>query len=205
MDVFPGWQVRHASYRRARGRYDSIVDVLGVHRTTVALWDGDPRLTSGSTELAVWEWVINDVPLSSMFDAGSCLPLLYDNSIDGPEALHRLRGDLTDRPVFVRRFQRSRADRFFRREGTPWAPSGPAFEDGRVCLLQCPCGDLDCGALTTEVVISDQTVEWRDIGWQVTYEPFADFNEILHTATFDRQAYTSLIDQLLAGDLPDIG
>lgn len=176
-----------------------------MQRTAVALWGNDPRLARGATELAAWEWTVNDVPLSSMFDGGPHLPLLHEHSTYGTEALHRLRGDRTDRPVFVQRFQRSWVDKALRRKGTPWAPSGPAFEDGRVCLLECLCGDLDCGALTTEVVFSDQSVEWRDIGWQVTYEPFAGYNEVVHSATFDRRAYTSLIDQLLAGALTDIG
>lgn len=175
-----------------------------MHPTTVAFWDGDPR-HAAATERVVWDWAINDVPLSSMFEGGPYLPRSYDASIDGIEALQRLRGDRADRPVFAQRFERSWFDKVLRRKGTPWAHSGPAFEDGRVCLLECPCGDLDCGALTTEVVISEQSVEWRDIGWQVTYAPFAGFNDVLHSATFERNAYMSLIDQLLAGDLPDIG
>lgn len=136
------------------------------------------------------EWTINDVPLSDIFESGPYLPLLHTGAhpSERTETLHPLRGDRVDRQVFTQQFDRSPLDRLLRRKGTPWAFSGPAFEDGRVCLLECQCGDLDCGALTTEILISDATVEWKNVGWQVTYEPFTGFNDALHSATFHREA-----------------
>ena len=69
-----------------------------------------------------------------------------------------------------------------------------------MCLLECQCGDLDCGALTTQVLISKSTVEWRNIGWQVTYEDFDADDGFVRSATFDRAAYESVLDGLLAMD-----
>ena len=176
------------------------MDRLGTRLVHIPLWDGDPRRRSGSSELAAIEWTINDETLAELFGADSHLPLLHASSGDRLECLQRLRGDIVDPPVVVQRFERTCLDRLLRRKGLPWAPSGPAFEDGRVCLMECPCGNLDCGALTTQVVISSTTVEWRDIGWQVTYEDFVGYNDFVRSATFDRAAYETVIDSLLAMD-----
>ncbi|WP_413450319.1 hypothetical protein AA0Y32_06585 [Georgenia phoenicis] len=45
---------------------------------------------------------------------------------------------------------------------------GPTeLPDARVVLLSCAgCANISCGALTAELVIGDDAVEWRDIGWQ---------------------------------------
>lgn len=171
----------------------------------MTLFEGDQRLEPETSELSVWEWTINGASLSEMFDDDTFVPLMYDHSVDLSDALLRLRGDITDPPVFTPKHERTMLDRLLRRKGTPWAFSGSAYEDGRVCLLQCPCGDLDCGALTTQVEFSDQTVEWKDIGWQVTYEPFVGYNDSMRTATFDRAEYISLIDELLEKDWAEVG
>jgi hypothetical protein len=176
------------------------MDQLGTRLVHIPLWDGDPRRRSDSSELAAIEWTINDEPLAELFGADGHLTLLYASSGDRLECLRRLRGDIVEPPVLAKRFERTWLDKLFRRQGLPWAASGPAFEDGRVCLMECQCGDLDCGALTTQVVISETTVEWRDIGWQVTYEDFADYSHFVRSATFDRAAYESILDGLLAMD-----
>lgn len=178
------------------------MDRLGVQTTEVALFDGDRRLREGKTMLTVLEWTINGVPLHEVVKDGTSVPRLYAAADAGErrELLDRLRGDRTDHPTHVERYQRTWLDRLLRRKGIPWAPFGPAFEDGRVVLLECPCGDLDCGALTTEVVVGDEVVEWRDIGWQVTYEPFEGFNDEVRSARFDRDQYIAVIDEVLAMD-----
>ncbi len=178
------------------------MDRLGVQTTRVALFGGDQRLRQAESTVAVLEWTINGVPLREIVDDPTSIPPLYAGADEDQrrELLLRLRGDRTDLPTFVPRFERSRLDRLLGRRGTPWAPFGSAFEDGRVVLLECPCGDLDCGALTTEVVVEDDAVEWRDIGRQVTYEPFAGYNAEVWSARFDRSQYLAVIDDVIAMD-----
>lgn len=178
------------------------MDRLGVQTCRFALFDGDPRLPRGEETLAALEWTINDVPLTELVGHETSIPRLHAaaDPIEREDLLHRLRGDRGGPPTAARTFHRTWLNRALGRRGTPWAPFGPAFDDGRVVLLECPCGDLDCGALTTEVVIGDDVVEWRAIGWQVTYSPFEGFNDVVRSATFDRSDYIHLIDDLLAKD-----
>ncbi|SDZ21904.1 hypothetical protein SAMN05444365_107133 [Micromonospora pattaloongensis] len=75
------------------------------------------------------------------------------------------------------------------------------FDDGRVPLLFCPIdADLGCQTLSTTLVLDDETVEWRDLGWQVSYEPFVAANDGFDPPMhfhFDRKAYTELLRALL--------
>lgn len=77
----------------------------------------------------------------------------------------------------------------------------PDFPGGRTSLLVCPIdADLDCRALSALVVFHDSTVEWQDLGWEVTYEqynPRQDGFDPPMTFRFDRAAYTVLLDELL--------
>jgi hypothetical protein len=79
--------------------------------------------------------------------------------------------------------------------------SAPDFDDGRVALLTCPIDrDLDCTALSTRVVVHADIVEWSDVGWQVTYEPFVpepDEDGALLSFRFDRLQYETLLRRLL--------
>ena len=77
------------------------------------------------------------------------------------------------------------------------------FDDGRISLLVCPVdADLGCRALSATLVLDGETVEWRDVGWQVDYEPFSTteggFDPPMHFR-FDRAAYTTLLRGALAG------
>jgi hypothetical protein len=46
------------------------------------------------------------------------------------------------------------------------------FADDRRSLLVCAeCGDIGCGAVSVIVDFSDETVLWRDFGYQNNYEP----------------------------------
>lgn len=70
------------------------------------------------------------------------------------------------------------------------------FEDGRIALLVCPIDwDLWCGAITTRVVLNDDTVEWRDFGWQ-NGEP-NDFQvaDPPLIVIFDRLSYEEVLTQ----------
>ncbi|MDX6222154.1 MAG: hypothetical protein QOD91_1208 [Frankiales bacterium] len=47
------------------------------------------------------------------------------------------------------------------------------FAGGRVALLVCPIdADLGCAAVSAALARGDGWVEWRDLGWQVSHEPF---------------------------------
>lgn len=53
------------------------------------------------------------------------------------------------------------------------APSQLA--DGRVPLYVCAeCGGLGCGTITVVIERANDTVTWRDFGWQTDYDPFVD-------------------------------
>ena len=72
--------------------------------------------------------------------------------------------------------------------------------DGRVPLLFCiACYDLDCQTLTTEVSFDSGVIAWRDIGWQVGYEPFDADNQERKpiTVAFKRDQYESVITNLV--------
>lgn len=171
----------------------------------------DPRIRTGDEErLAFLDWTIDGVPLRKTFGDGeedTNSTLLYEDAdpTDRLENLRRLREFDTPPPTFEPRYHRTWFDRLVRLRGTPIAPWGTAFSDGRVCLLYCFCGDLDCPTLSTQVVTHADKVEWREIGWQVTYEPFESNQSELVNAVFERKAYETLIDNLLQGDwsLPD--
>jgi hypothetical protein len=82
-------------------------------------------------------------------------------------------------------------------------PADPrvVMPDGRVPLLVCRVDvDLDCRALTAELFRDDETVEWRDIAWQVGYEPLdlAEQEQPVVTLRFGRAQYDDTVRSLLA-------
>lgn len=84
--------------------------------------------------------------------------------------------------------------------GQPTAREWTVMPDGRVPLLVCPIDfDLDCRALTAKIVHDDSKVEWRDIAWQVGYEPL-DLSEQempVVTLAFDSKQYDVVVRALL--------
>ena len=177
------------------------------------------QLAPSGTEADVWdftypwlEWTIDGASLRSMYsprpDDRVVTMLRARDNEDEPmrsENLLRLRGDALAPPKSEPRFHRTKLDRLLHLRGTPYAAEGTALEDGRVGLLYCYCGDLDCGALSTWVDVTAETVTWRDIGWQVTYRPYAAYDPEQdwpgdRDLTFDRTQYMALINQLLDAD-----
>lgn len=76
------------------------------------------------------------------------------------------------------------------------------FDDGRLALLVCnKCGDLGCGALSASLLVTDDSVEWQDVGWQTDYAPFnpaqGGFTPPM-TFRFDRVEYEGALRTLLA-------
>jgi hypothetical protein len=76
------------------------------------------------------------------------------------------------------------------------------FPNGRVSVLVCPIdSDLGCAALSVELVMDADTVQWRDLAWQVDYEaldPAEDLLEPPQSYRFRRDEYTRLLCDLLA-------
>ncbi len=72
--------------------------------------------------------------------------------------------------------------------------------DGRVPLLVCPFDfDLDCRALTAELVCEGQLVEWRDMAWQAAFAPL-DLGEQempVISLAFDPEQYADVVRALL--------
>lgn len=86
----------------------------------------------------------------------------------------------------------------------PWVQ----YSDGRAGVLFCPqCGGLDCGALSVEVVVSDDFVEWRNVAYQdgMTGEVLTGYGPVL-SLRFNRVEYESLLRTLLTqwGDSADV-
>ncbi|WP_346619715.1 hypothetical protein [Blastococcus montanus] len=77
----------------------------------------------------------------------------------------------------------------------------PDFDDGRVALLVCSVDqDINCRALGTRLVIDNDTVQWRDVGWQCDFAEFVpapDEYGPLPTYSFDRRQYEGLLGELL--------
>ena len=84
--------------------------------------------------------------------------------------------------------------------GEPVERDWTIMSDGRVPLLVCGTDfDLNCRALTAELVVSGTTVEWRAIAWQVDYEPLdlEEQEQPVITLTFDRRQYEAVVRPLL--------
>lgn len=155
-------------------------------------------------EVTFLDWVIDGTSLRDRFDAATEMTLLQDEKWMRPhrtESIARLRGEVTGPPAYRPQFRRTTLDRLLGRQGTPVARFGAAFDDGRVGLLFCVCGDIDCPILSAEVVVAGGVVQWRDIGWQVGHAPFggegpAEQDEGV-CATFELREYESLMRSLL--------
>lgn len=78
----------------------------------------------------------------------------------------------------------------------PWVQ----FTDGRAGVLFCPqCGDLACGAVSTDVRFTEGAVEWRDIAYQSGVTEELDTSEIpAFSLRFDRAQYEATVRGLLA-------
>ncbi|MFS0793637.1 hypothetical protein [Microbacterium sp. 1P10AE] len=78
----------------------------------------------------------------------------------------------------------------------PWV----SFIDDRVAVLFCPqCGDLACGALTVDVHVDGEIVEWRDIGYQTGLgDERVTSTTPPVTLRFDRAQYEATVRTLLA-------
>lgn len=77
----------------------------------------------------------------------------------------------------------------------PWVQ----YTDGRAGLLFCPqCGGLDCGAVSAEVVVGDDVVEWKTVAYQdgITGDVLLDSGPSF-SLVFDRGMYEFFLRALL--------
>ena len=83
--------------------------------------------------------------------------------------------------------------------GEEAAASPYGFGGGRVGVLFCSvCAGLDCHTMSAEIVVGDDTVIWRKIGYQTDWEPFTlGDDQVGVSATFDRTQYETTIQELL--------
>lgn len=65
---------------------------------------------------------------------------------------------------------------------------------GRVALLVCPeCGDLGCGQVTAELVVTDHAVMWADFRWESGWEEPESWDLLTGSVTFDRSQYEAVL------------
>jgi hypothetical protein len=159
-------------------------------------------LFPGPTEFL--DFTVDGRGLRAMFDGEDDVTRLnsgWDSDAVRAENLARLLGQPIP-PEHVRRFHRTRLDRLFLREGKPYSFSETAFQDGRVGLLYCRCGDMDCGVLSTRVGLTPDTVVWHDIAWQRSCGPPVPPERVgaFVTVVFGREQYEGLLRSLLGAD-----
>lgn len=155
-----------------------------------------------------FDLTIDSRGLLEMFDGDDEVTRLnsdWDSDRVRTEHLNRLMGQHVAPPDFAPRFHRTRLDRLLGRRGTPYAFSESAFEDGRVGLLYCRCGDMDCGVLSAKIEFTTDRAVWHEIGWQVPCEPPrpAQVAGGFVTVGFAREQYELVLHSLLSADWTD--
>jgi hypothetical protein len=74
------------------------------------------------------------------------------------------------------------------------------FPNGRRSLYVCSeCGDLGCGAVTIILDKKEETVVWRDFGYENTYEDIVQFKKLMHLGPFQfsLESYQKTIESAL--------
>lgn len=163
------------------------VSTLGVVERSYVLSDevrsGWFRREQVDRAVTYLDWAVDDVPLRDHLQAGVADLTTFVTALQNEEA----------RPVAGRTVIKALLGKLERPDDEAVMP------DGRVALIQCWCFDLNCSTLTAEVVAADDVVEWRDVSWQVAYEPidlgYADFDP--PTFRFDRAQYTAELQRLI--------
>lgn len=72
------------------------------------------------------------------------------------------------------------------------------FPNGRCSVFVCgECGDLACGAVSAHISASDNTVVWKDFGFQNSYEPEIHFEKLSDLGPFhlDVESYRSKLSE----------
>jgi hypothetical protein len=73
------------------------------------------------------------------------------------------------------------------------------FEDGPIALYVCQVdADPGCATMSADVVIGSDTVEWRNLGWQVNYQPGVAGADPPLSIAFRRSDYEAILREALA-------
>lgn len=166
---------------RPSSRLGTVPSVMTAHVKEKVGW---LRSRFVDRDFAFQDWLIDDVPLRRLVawpngdQAGEVTPI--QNDWAGPDlAIASLRTLLGQD------------------SGRDWDTKMP---DGRVALLFCEsCLDFGCGALTAELFIDSEAAEWRNVGWQVDYEPLDLTKQDcpVISVAFDRKEYEGLLEGLI--------
>jgi hypothetical protein len=64
------------------------------------------------------------------------------------------------------------------------------LESGRVMLYICPeCGDIDCGAITTQIEVSENKIIWKDFAYENGYEGLVEKYSMIESIEFEVNEY----------------
>jgi hypothetical protein len=78
----------------------------------------------------------------------------------------------------------------------------PELESGRTSFYVCPeCGDIGCGAITATIEVTDNSVLWKEFGFEnnSSVPDFEDYKEI-GPFRFDKTDYFQIFETLRASD-----
>jgi hypothetical protein len=79
---------------------------------------------------------------------------------------------------------------------------GADFPDNRRSLFICSeCGDIGCGAITARILREGDTIFWKDLGFENTYQEHVDLSTYkeLGPFTFKAVSYERLLLQAIDG------
>jgi len=89
-------------------------------------------------------------------------------------------------------YERRQIDEFLGKEK-------PESETGRTSYYVCPeCGDIECGAITAKIEVTDTSVIWKDFGYENnSAEPNLEDYKQIGPFTFDKTEYFNTLKVLI--------
>lgn len=72
------------------------------------------------------------------------------------------------------------------------------LETGRTCFYVCPeCGDIECGAITAKIEVTDNMIIWKDFGYENNYTELnlKDYKEV-GPFYFEKASYFEVMESL---------
>ena len=133
------------------------------------VWTTRPR-ELGRTERRYLDFVIDGVPLKSLFNVDFISPFGWFDADEQEASISRLLGK-----------------------------SPPDMPNGRTTLYICPeCGELGCGAVTVLVQREAGVAIWKDFGFENDYENVVhtDGFQDIGPFTFDAIQYNELFERI---------